>query len=316
MKCRRCRAHAVIELPRHNAAFCSDCFFLHCERQVVKAIEDHEMIDGDDRVLIGISGGKDSLALWHILKGVGIEADGLYLNLGIGDYSVRSGELARKFAEANGLELKTVDLVDQVGFDIPGGARSARRPTCSVCGLSKRHLLNREARVGGYDIVATGHNLDDESATLLGNLLHWQNEYVARQAPTLPDDEAGFVKKVKPLVRLGEKETAAYCVLRGIDYVVDECPMVGGNTGLAYKEALSVLEATSPGTRQMFLYGFYERGRDLFPPAMRDIELVSCAECGCPTPASGDPVSYCAFCKMRRQAIRTQGGAGQEIRAR
>ncbi len=98
---------------------------------------------------------------------------------------------------------------------------------CSACGLSKRHLFDDAARRGGYDAVATGHNLDDEAAVLFGNVLRWQVEYLGRQLPVLPE-RAGFPRKVKPLVRLSERETAAWCVLRGIDYVVEECPMAVG----------------------------------------------------------------------------------------
>ena len=53
---------------------------------------------------------------------------------------------------------------------------------------------------------------------------------------------------VKPLVRLGERETAAWCVLRGIDYIVEECPMADGNKHLGYKEALNAIEAHSEET--------------------------------------------------------------------
>ena len=100
-----------------------------------------------------------------------------------------------------------------------------------MCGLSKRYIFNREAHEGGYDVIATGHNLDDEAATLLGNTLRWNVDYIARQSPVLPA-EPGFVKKVKPLHRLSELETAAYAFLRGIDYVVEECPLVAGNVSV------------------------------------------------------------------------------------
>ena len=63
---------------------------------------------------------------------------------------------------------------------------------------------------------------------------------VRREIVTIPARD-GFPKKVKPLVRLGERETAAYCVLRGIDYQVEECPMAEGNKHLGYKDALSHL---------------------------------------------------------------------------
>ena len=89
----------------------------------------------------------------------------------------------------------------------------------------------------------------------MGNVLHWHTDYLARQTPMLPARD-GFPKKAKPLVRLTERETAAYCVLRGIDYLVDECPMAVGNKHLAYKEQLNELERTSPGAKFDFYFRF------------------------------------------------------------
>ena len=76
----------------------------------------------------------------------------------------------------------------------------------------------------------------------------------------------GFPRKVKPLVRLAERETAAYCVLRGIDYLVEECPMAAGNRHLGYKEALNAIEAASPGAKHDFYFGFLDRAADRFAP--------------------------------------------------
>ena len=90
MKCRVCRESAVIDIRRHNANFCVEHFLRLCRDQVAKAIDRHEMLSPGDRVLVAISGGKDSLALWDILIDLGYEADGLYLGLGIGDYSTSS----------------------------------------------------------------------------------------------------------------------------------------------------------------------------------------------------------------------------------
>ncbi len=74
-----------------------------------------------------------------------------------------------------------VDLPTDHGFDIPSGAKAAKRVPCSACGLSKRHLFDEAARRHGYDVVVTGHNLDDEAAVLFGNVLHWQTDYLGRQ---------------------------------------------------------------------------------------------------------------------------------------
>ena len=219
MKCTVCKGPAVIDVRRHNANFCQEHFLKLCRDQVTKAIDEWSMIRPGERVLVAVSGGKDSLALWDLLLDMGHDADGLYLGLGIGDYSDASGVQARAFAERRGGRLLEIDLSEEYGYDIPTGSRAAHRAPCSACGLSKRHLFDRAAHDGEYDVVATGHNLDDEAAVLFGNVLRWQTEYLGRQLPALPARH-GFPRKVKPLVRLSERETAAYCVLRGIDYQV------------------------------------------------------------------------------------------------
>src|SRR3954462_11420232 len=195
MRCRRCRQPPVIELRRHNAAFCRDCFLHHCREQVKRAIHDFRMMGPDDRVLVAVSGGKDSLALWDLLLDLGYDVDGVYLGLGIADYSDASLEHARAYADARGAKLHVIDIPAEHGFAIPDAARATKRVPCSACGLSKRHLLNRAALDGGYDVLATGHNLDDEAAVLLGNVLQWHVDFLARQRPVLPAAE-GFARRV------------------------------------------------------------------------------------------------------------------------
>ncbi len=306
MKCRVCREPAIIDIRRHNANFCAEHFLRLCRDQVVKAIADFEMIEPGDRVLVAVSGGKDSLALWDILIELGYEVDGLYLGLGIGDYSDHSGDHARAFARERGLDLVEIDLPRDYGYDIPSGAKAARRVPCSACGLSKRHLFDQAAIDGGYDVVATGHNLDDEAAVLFGNVLRWQTNYLGRQLPVLPERD-GFPRKVKPLVRLGERETAAYCVVRGIDYIVEECPMAAGNKHLGYKDSLNAVEATSPGTKHDFYFGFLARASERFVGDATDeqADLQPCSSCGAPTTSE-----ICAFCRLVERA----GGHPVELR--
>ncbi len=303
MKCRVCRGPAVIDVRRHNANFCAEHFLRLCRDQVTRAIEQFAMIEPGDRVLVAVSGGKDSLALWDLLLEMGYAVDGLYVGLGIGEYSEESGTYARAFARERGTRLVEVDLREAHGYDVPTGARAARRKPCSACGISKRHVFDRAAVDGGYDVLATGHNLDDEAAVLFGNVLRWDTEYLARQHPVLPATE-GFPRKVKPLVRLGERETAAYCILRGIDYEVEECPMAVGNKHLGYKEALNAIEATSPGSKQQFYFGFLDRAAGRFSAAEGEgdgVELQACERCGAPTPGE-----VCAFCRLAERASRTQ----------
>ncbi len=300
MRCRVCRGPAVIDVRRHNANFCAEHFLRLCRDQVAKAIKAFAMLDPGDRVLVAVSGGKDSLALWDLLGELGYQADGVYLGLGIGDYSDASADHARRFATARGLTLHEVDLRADEGFDVPTAAEATRRVPCSACGLSKRHLLDRAALDGGYDALATGHNLDDEAAVLLGNVLRWQDDALGRQRPVLAA-RPGFPRKVKPLVRLGERETAAYCVLRGIDYQVEECPMAEGNRHLGLKEELNDVERRSPGAKHAFYFGFLERAVDRFAPGdAGPRDLGPCARCGAPT--TGEVCAYCRVADRARAA--------------
>ncbi len=298
MKCRVCREPAVIDVRRQNANYCTEHFLRMCRDQVAKAIAEFDMIERNERVLVAVSGGKDSLAVWDIMRELGYDADGFSIGLGIGEYSDESSRYARAFAEERGLTLHACDLRTEHGFDVPTAAAATRRVPCSACGLSKRHLFDDAARRHGYDVVATGHNLDDEAAVLFGNVLRWQTDYLGRQLPVLPARN-GFPRKVKPLVRLGERETAAYCVLRGIDYIVEECPMAAGNKHLGYKDALNRIEAQSPGSKHDFYFGYLQRASSRFTPEVEEEKgaLVPCARCGAPT--TGD---VCAFCKLAERA--------------
>ena len=299
MKCTRCGDRATVELRRHNAAFCSADFLAFFRRQVSTAIGKYRMFGREERVLVAVSGGKDSLALWDVLIEEGYETSGLYLDLGIFEYSVESQAKCQAFAAARGVPLIVSAVAEAVGGPVPVIQKVTRRPPCSGCGLSKRYLMNRAALEHGFPVVATGHNLDDEAATLLGSVLQWQTDALSRQSPALPSTHPKLVRRVKPLYRLSEQETAAYAFLRRIDYIVDECPFAKGATSIAHKEILSRMEDNSPGAKHNFLFGFLEKGRPAFEQADA-VTLRECERCGQVTTGT-----ICAFCKLADQVKRS-----------
>ena len=298
MRCIKCQEKAVIELRRHNSAFCRDHYLEFFRDQVAHSIRRHRMFTHEDRLLLAVSGGKDSLALWDVLLAQGYRAAGLHVDLGIGDYSKRSRRTTEAFAQERGTELIVVELEAEYGMGVPQLSRALRRAPCSGCGLSKRYIFNRVAREQGFDVLVTGHNLDDESATLTGNVLHWQLGYLARQSPVLESTHPRLVKKVKPLYTLAERETASYAFLRGIEFVEEECPYAKGASSILYKEALNHIEAESPGSKQQFVDGFLQRMRPLMQRE-ETVELRECARCGEPTTAE-----VCAFCRTWERALK------------
>ncbi len=316
-RCLQCKeAQAVIDLPRHRSRYCGPCFIEHIRTQVRHAISGYDMFSYDERILVAVSGGKDSLALWDILLDMGYRVSGLYLGLGIGGYSNRSQQMVEDFAASRGVTLHLEDLAEDYGFDIPDSVRHPRpgerakrghvgRAACGTCGLSKRYVFNKVALQHGYDVMATGHNLDDEASQLLGNVLRWQTPFMARQSPYLPGKQE-MARKVKPLYRLTEREMAAYCVIKGLDYVVEECPLVEGNTVMRYKDALNELERAAPGTKAHFLFGFLDRVRDEhFSEADHlGADLVPCDRCGLATMAHAEgQTPVCAFCRTQSRLL-------------
>jgi uncharacterized protein (TIGR00269 family) len=304
MKCRKCGSAAVLELRRHNAAFCAPDFLEFFRNQIREAIRKYRMFERDEPVLVAVSGGKDSLALWDVLIDEGYRTTGLYLDLGIFDYSVESRAKCEAFAAARGVPLLVRRVAEEVGAPVPVIKSVTRRPPCSACGLSKRYLMNRTALDEGMPVVATGHNLDDEAATLFGSVMHWQTDALPRQSPALASTHPKLVRRVKPLYRLSERETAAYAFLRKIDYIVDECPFAKGATSIAHKETLNRLEDASPGAKHNFLFGFLEKGRPAFERA-EAVVLHECVRCGQVTTGT-----LCAFCKLADQVKRAAPVAG------
>jgi uncharacterized protein (TIGR00269 family) len=303
LKCSKCGGTAVINMRQHRLRLCAGHFVEWFVTMTERTIDKYKMFTPADRVLVAVSGGKDSLALWDVLLKLGYQAEGMYIGLGIDEeigYSAKSLEMCQRFVAEHHPDavLHVVDVRKEYGQDIPTLARTSQRgrsKPCAVCGLVKRHVMNRIARDGGFTAIATGHNLDDEVAVLMQNTLHWQTGYLSRQAPVL-EERNGLARKVKPFVRIYEREAAAYVLVGGIDYIYDECPFAKGSTTNFYKELLNQLELNSPGAKQQFYLQFLQaRGKGSITFAEAEgSELHPCLRCGQPTTAG----ELCAFCRL------------------
>ena len=149
-KCRLCRNKAIIYMPNHRLALCREHFLGWFEKYTEKTIKEFKMFSKEDRILVAISGGKDSLALWYVLKKLGYEADGLYIDLGIGEYSEKSREKVEKFADRVKAKVIVVELEEEIA-PIPILKDVSWREACSVCGLVKRYNVNKVAKDYGYN---------------------------------------------------------------------------------------------------------------------------------------------------------------------
>ncbi|THB63258.1 MAG: TIGR00269 family protein [Desulfovibrio sp.] len=302
MKCRRCKEPAVVALPSHNSGFCGDCFFMYFSRQVDKAIRSHELFSREEPVLVAISGGKDSLALLLELHSQDYQVTGLFVDLGIPDSSDLARAKVEAFCAAHGLDLQVVETAAH-GLAIPVVKKAVRRPICAVCGKVKRYYFNKVAMDQNFAALATGHTLDDEAGRLLANTLRWDGPYLSDQGPRL-EAENGFARKVKPLFRLTEFETAVYCFLKGIDYHMSGCPYAQGASFPVLKEAMADLEEKRPGQMLSFYLSFLEKGKPAFTAMEKEqgADLAPCVECGYPTSAG-----TCGVCRIKAQVADAGG---------
>ncbi|MCS6875448.1 MAG: TIGR00269 family protein [Aquificaceae bacterium] len=294
-KCYKCGQKATVYLPQHRIAFCKEHYIEWYLKRVEETIKEFRMFGKGDRVLVAVSGGKDSLSLWDALYRLGYDADGFYINLGIGEYSKRSQLACEKFANQRGLVLHVFELEKAVA-SVPALKELENRPACSFCGQLKRYYTNKFAKERGYKVVATGHNLDDETAVLLSNVLSWQMDYLSRQSPVLSEGE-GFVRRVKPLVKFSEKENALYAFLAKIEYVEEECPFAEGASSIEHKKLLSLLEEKSPGTKLRFYMDFLRRMRPMLKA--EQVALRPCSLCGEPT--TGE---VCSVCRLKERVAK------------
>ena len=297
MKCKRCKQPAVVALPSHNTAFCKECYLIFFSRQMERAIHAQKMFSRNDRLLVAVSGGKDSLAVSWQLKKLGYDVTGLHLDLGIGESSLAARAISESFCNRFDIPLQIVEFTSE-GLAIPAVRETVKRPICSVCGQLKRHYFNKMAVEGDFTVLVTGHNMDDEVARLFSNVMAWDETYLAGQGPVLPQ-ENGFVRKVKPLYTLSEFETANLCFLAGIEYGYHPCPYSKKASFTIYKNLLNRLEEAQPGRKRSFYQKFLDHGRPHFQnsDSQSSSPLHPCPECGFPTSSpEGEP---CGACRIR-----------------
>jgi tRNA(Ile)-lysidine synthase TilS/MesJ len=163
--------------------------------KVMNIIQKYGLLKKEDRVVVAVSGGKDSLALLDVLKDLGFNVSAFHIYLGIEkeNFSLNSLEIVKSFCKERKIPLYVFDL-RELGKTV--GNYKGTRPKCSFCGLVKRYLTSKFARDFGFDALATGHHFDDEVSFIFSNLINFNLNYLVRQGPLVGGK--GLPKKIKP----------------------------------------------------------------------------------------------------------------------
>ena len=263
MKCRVCREPAVIDVRRQNANYCAEHFLRMCRDQVAKAIDEF----AHDRA--GRAGARRRVGRQGLARPVGHPARArlrrrrvLHLARHRRLQRRLDGHDARRSPPQRGWPLEVSTCARSTASTCPPRPTSTRRVPCSACGLSKRHLFDDAARRGGYDVVATGHNLDDEAAVLFGNVLRWDDRVprppaarAARAGRLPPQGEAARAPgraRDGGVLRAARASTTSSRSARW--------PRATSTSATRRRSTRSRRE--SPGTKHAFYFGFLAGGVD------------------------------------------------------
>ena len=276
------------------------------EKKVFETIKKYKLLKKSDKIVVALSGGKDSTSILYILKNLGYDVYGLMINLYLGEWSEIHKRNMEAFCSGLNVPLTVVDLKAELGQGIcfiKAVLKKRRNLTgCTVCGIVKRWILNKWAKKLGGDKIVTGHNLDDEAQNVLMNFLKGNVCLGARSGPKtgcvsalVPKCvSAGFVQRVKPLFFVAESEIRKYAKRKGFDILYDRCPCAFETYRVDTREWMSVL---SDAEKLAIVEGWQAKIGDLrsalVPQCISASELRKCKECG--EPSTGELCSFCGI---------------------
>jgi uncharacterized protein (TIGR00269 family) len=284
--CTRCRKEpSIYHRPYSGERLCPECFKATVREKVKNTIARHEMLEHDSRVALGLSGGKDSIALLEILqtlmqKHPQSTLTAISVDEGVGGYRDEALKLATQAAERLGVEHRITTFKDIYGRTMDEIAASQRElHACTYCGVLRRRALNTAAKEIGADRLATAHNLDDMAQTALLNILRGDTNRLAQIDPggrALP----GFVRRIKPYAEIPERESTLYAYLTDIPFQATPCPYTGEAMRSDARDTLNRLEHKRPGTK----HTVYRTALKLAPTLETRDPLTHCITCGEPSP--------------------------------
>ena len=217
------------------------------ENQIKQTISKYRLLDKKEKIVVAVSGGKDSTTILWLLKKWGYNVSALHLNLGLGKYSERCVEKIKKLCGNERVKLKIVDIKKIFGMrmcHIRCGVQERRKVSnCMVCGIVKKWLINKEARKLGARKLVTGHNLDDEAQTVIMNFLQGNLMLGANSGPATGSvQDKKFVPRVKPLFFSAEDEIKKYSKTTGLSVVYEPCPCAISSLRIRTREYLNTVD--------------------------------------------------------------------------
>lgn len=280
--CIKCKKDAVC------SGFCRSHFIKYFEKKVRKTISRFKLFNPMHKIAVAVSGGKDSTVCLYILKKLGYNVEAVTVDALIGNYTKENLKNLKDICKKNKINLNEISFRKEFGYSLCGiksilQSKKVNYSSCMICGVLRRYLLNKYAKKLKFDVIATGHTLDDEAQAFLMNIFRNDIKLATRQGPIsgFVRDEK-FVTRVKPLYLCSEKETTTYSKLMNFPVNYGRCPCSVDAFRRNFRQFLDDFEQKHPNVKHNIVNFFL---KTVYP-----IKAIAEAE------SSAEKINACTLC--------------------
>ena len=246
-----------------------------------------------EKIVVALSGGKDSTLTAYFLKKFGYNIKGFHIGLGLGDYSKKCLKAVKKLCDDLKIKLVVYDFKKEHGSSMcflrtTIQSRKSLK-NCAICGVIKKWILNKQARRLKASKIATGHNLDDEAQTFLMNILKGCPELSSNTGIISKNiSDKKFIPRIKPLFYVPEDEIRKFTKTKKLPVVYEKCPCRGESYRV---ETINFLKDFSEKDKKNLV-------KNIMAISKKEIkeEMIYCEICG--EPARG---RVCKRCELLRR---------------
>ncbi len=295
MNCDKCQNSAVYSRKYSGESLCSDCFSNSILRKAAKTISKYNMIQNGELVCVAVSGGKDSLALLHVLSKMSTNHNfrihAITIDEGIPGYRDEALEIVKDFCSKLRVEFSVFAYKELFGLTLDESLKQHqedRLSSCSICGTFRRRAMDSAAKKIGASVIATGHNLDDTLQTFIINTLSGDTNKIGWMDP---DTSENSLRKIKPFCEIYESEIVFYAFTNDLPFQTEQCPHMNEGIRTEIREFLNKIENSHSGIKNNMFRSVLKISQII--KASNYKEKIKCVNCG--SECTG---KVCSVCKM------------------
>lgn len=291
MKCISCKRSAEIKILY---PFCKDCFIKHYLRRVERVIKRFGLIEKNDRILVAVSGGKDSLACAQSLYLLGCKFSVLYVDVNLPKCSTeKARNLVERFCKERDIPLYYESFKEFFSIEnIEDFFKFSGRDLCATCGMLKRRIFNMFARKHGFNKIATGHCADDVARYFFKTIISSDEKmfaWLSKIKPIMHSHHEKIVTRIKPIFEMLEKENEAFIKFQNIEnFEKEKCSYTKSKDRI--EDILREIDKTIPDFK--IKIARYVESMEI-KKTEKEKDILECKRCG-----EISTSDICSFCRI------------------